>query len=115
MIFPALPCNNINLVEETLSESRNRVMKRSIEGNVDNSRASFENRVIIKTATASDILLARSKSNNGVGMRINRVARIITMPTAKIMLLLELEVTLSTLGLDKLVLSEAGITIYSPK
>jgi hypothetical protein len=115
MIFPALPCSNINLVEATLSESRNRVTKRSIEGNVDNSRASFENRVIIKIATASDILQARSKSNNGVGMRINRVARIVTMPTAKMILLCGLAGALSSPVLDKFDLSETGITIYSPK
>jgi hypothetical protein len=115
MILPASPCNNINLVEATLSESRNKVTKRSSEGNVDNSRASFENMVIIKTDIASDRLQARSISSNGVGMRTNRVARTVTMPKDKIILLRELTAVLSGSGLDKLDLSEIAITIYSQK
>jgi hypothetical protein len=71
--------------------------------------------VIIKTATDSDMLQARSISNNGVGIRIKRVARIITMLTAKIILLCELADVLSSPGSGKLDLSETAITIYSPK
>ena len=74
-----------------------------------------ENIVIIKTAKAMDILQARSISNNGVGMRINSVARIVTMATVKIILLREFAGALSSSGLDKLDLSETAIIIYSPK
>jgi hypothetical protein len=48
-------------------------------------------------------------------MRINRVARIVTMPTAKMILLCGLAGALSSPVLDKFDLSETGITIYSPK
>ena len=87
IISPASACRSINLVEATLRESRNSVTKRSSEGKVDNSRASFEDNVTIKTATARDILQARSMSNNMVGRGIISVARTVTMPTAIIILL----------------------------
>jgi hypothetical protein len=54
---------------------------------VDSSRASLDAKVIIKTATANDILQARSISISSVGRGIMRVARIVTNPTAKIVLL----------------------------
>jgi hypothetical protein len=71
--------------------------------------------VIINTATDSDILQARSISNNGVGIRTSSVARIITMPTAKIILLCEPAEVLSPPDADKPDLSETAITIYSPE
>ncbi len=114
MIFPAFPCSNINLVDATLRERRNSVMNRSSAGKVDNSRASFVHRVIIKTATERDILQARSISNNGVGMRINSVARIVIIPTAITILLREFDTVLSSPGFGKLDVSETAITIYSP-
>ncbi|MBA7704123.1 hypothetical protein ES703_112923 [subsurface metagenome] len=95
IIFPALPCRSINLVEATLRERRNSVTKRSREGNVDNSRGSFEDKVIIKMASANDILQARSISNNIVGRGIKRVARTTTRPTTKIILLWEARGVLS--------------------
>ena len=76
-----------NLVDATLRESRNSVTKRSSEGNVDNSSASFDDKVITKMATANDILQARSISSMGVGIRIKRVARTETIPTTKMVLL----------------------------
>ena len=56
---------------------------------MDNSSASFDDRVTIRTAIASDILQARSISSNGVGKGTIRVARTVTSPTARMMLLCE--------------------------
>jgi hypothetical protein len=53
-------------------------------------------------------------SNNGVGMRINSVARIVIIPTATIILLREFDTVLSSPGFGKLDVSETAITIYSP-
>jgi hypothetical protein len=74
-------------VEATLRERRNSVTNRSNEGNVDNSRASFDESVIISTATDNDMLHANSMSNNNVGRGTMRVARIVTSPTARTILL----------------------------
>src|SRR4030042_5649944 len=87
MIFPAFPFKRINLVEATLRERRNNVTKRSREGNVDNSSASFDDRVTIKTPKASEILQANNISNTSVGNGTIRVARTATRPTTNIILL----------------------------
>ena len=75
------------MFEATLSERRKRVTNRSIEGKVDNSSASFEERVIIRIATEREMLHASSTSSRGVGSRINSVARTTISPAAIMMLL----------------------------
>jgi hypothetical protein len=77
----------MSLVDATLRDKRKRVTKRSSEGKVDNSRASFDARVIIRTAMASDMLQARSESSIKVGRGIINVAKTTTRPTARIILL----------------------------
>jgi hypothetical protein len=87
MIFPASPCRRISLVDATLRESRNNVTKSSNEGNVDNSRASFEDKVTINTAIDNEMLQASNISSTGVGKGIIRVARTDTRPATRTILL----------------------------
>lgn len=96
-----------------MRERRKRVTKRSSEGNADNSSASVEDNVIINTATASDILQAKSISNNGVGSGIKSVARMVTRPIAMITLLWSAKGVLSVPG--ELDLSATAIMLLSPK
>jgi len=118
-----LACRSINLVEATLSERRNSVTKSNREGNEDSSRASFEDKVTIKTAIAKDILQARSISSKIVGRGTIRVARINTIPTAKTILLYEVRGLLSKFSsallrrcvsdnLDELFCAETAIKIF---
>jgi hypothetical protein len=104
MIWPAKPFIKMSLVDATLRDKRKRVTKSSSEGKVDNSRASFEARVIIKTAMAREILHARSVSSINVGRGTINVARTITSPTARIILLRDELFALSILpsGLEAL-------------
>jgi len=62
----------------------------------------------------NDILHARSISSNGVGIRIKRVARIVTSPTARMILLRGADTALRDDTLDELDLPETAIKIYSP-
>jgi hypothetical protein len=54
---------------------------------VDNSSGSFDDKVIINTATANDMLHANSISSIGVGSWMMSVARIVTNPNAMMVLL----------------------------
>jgi hypothetical protein len=87
MMFPALPLSKINLVEATLRDSRNSVTKSSRDGNVDNSRASLDDSVTIKTPSDKEMLQAKSISRIGVGSGIKSVARTVAMQMTKITLL----------------------------
>ena len=60
------------------------------------------------------MLQARSISSNGVGMRINKVARMVTSATARTILPREPEDVLSSSGFDELDFSEIAIMIHSP-
>jgi hypothetical protein len=74
-------------VDATFRDKRNNVTKRSSEGNVDNSRASFDDNVTIRTAIAKEMLQAKNISNIIVGKGIIRVPRTATNPKANIKLL----------------------------
>jgi len=109
MIFPALPCSRINLVDATFRESLNIVVNNRSEGNVDNSMASLEARVIIRIAIEDDILQANSKSRIHVGKGISSVASTITTAMARMRLLCFIIELLSLRWLT--ILSDAGIDI----
>jgi hypothetical protein len=69
---------------------------------------------MIKTDTANEILPARSISNTGVGRRIRRVARIVTSPKAKKILLWDVNGVIREFGprfLDIFDCKEPAITI----
>ena len=89
MMLQALPCSRINLVDATFSDSRKRVVISNRDGNVDKSRGVFDERTIISTAIASEILHVKPMSSRKVGSGIRSVASIATRPAAKMMLLFD--------------------------
>ncbi|GAI98743.1 unnamed protein product, partial [marine sediment metagenome] len=76
---------------------------------------SFDERVTIKTATESEMLPAMSISRRGVGKGIRSVARIVTMPTARIMLLCDPKGTLGEAIAALLDLLGTAIMAISPR
>lgn len=82
---------------------------------MDNSSDSFDERVTIKTAIASEMLAAMSISSSGVGKGIRSVARIVTIPTARIMLLCAPKGTLDEAIAALLDLLGTAIMAISPR
>jgi hypothetical protein len=112
MIWPAKPFSKMSLVDATLRDKRKRVTKRSSAGKVHTSRASFDERVIIRTAMASEILQARSVSSIKVGSGMINVARTMTRPTASMILLRDESCALSILPSGILFLPLPGIAAF---
>ena len=83
--LPGSPVPKISLVEDTLSEILNMVVKSRMVGKACISSGSFENSAINKITSATAILNARSTSSNALGTDIIRktMAARIYNPTNK--------------------------------